>query len=232
MSFLSKLTKGIGGFITGGPMGAVGAVMSKGGGAGGRSRKIAARQQYSPAGFQPALPTQGGCPGGWVQTQAGCMPAPCPDGSQRSPETGLCGNWGLQVNPLAALPGGDPFIEVTRPTAGTGAAVMGRYGAALMPEEEMRRHRSCLPGMVLGDDGLCYNRRDVKNSERMWPKERAPLLTGGDRNAITQAARAARRITSTTKQLQKLGMLPKPKARTRRAPAQRQLPAGITVVDT
>jgi len=95
-----------------------------------------------------------------------------------------------------------------------GVTVMGRYGAAMVPETEQRLHRECLPGMVLGDDNNCYNRRDLKNSERKYPKGRAPLLTGGERNAITKAARAARKIQRTEKQLRKLGML---KAPTRRA---------------
>lgn len=91
-----------------------------------------------------------------------------------------------------------------------GAAVMGRFGAALAPDTEMRLHRECLPGMVLGNDDLCYNKRDITNRERKYPKGRAPLLTGGERNAITKASRAAKKIERTAKQLQKMGMLKKP----------------------
>jgi len=113
-----------------------------------------------------------------------------------------------------------------------GQPVMGRFGAALIPESETRLHRACLPGMVLGNDDLCYNRRDIKNSERKYPKGRAPLLTGGERNAITKAAAAARKITRTQKQLMKLGML---KAPTRRAAPKPRLalpPAnGVRVVN-
>jgi len=108
-----------------------------------------------------------------------------------------------------------------------GVAVMGRYGAAMAPETEERLHRTCLPGMVLGDDSLCYNRRDLKNSERKYPKGRRPLLTGGDRNAITRAARAARAIQRTEKQLRKLGMLKTPAPRRAKAkPQMLQLPPG------
>jgi len=104
---------------------------------------------------------------------------------------------------------------ITAPAAmGTaGEAVMGRYGAALAPEVEVRQHSQCLPGMVLGNDGLCYNRRDIRNADRMWPKGRAPLLTGGERNAITTARRAARKIETATKSLQKMGMIKKPAPR-------------------
>ena len=95
---------------------------------------------------------------------------------------------------------------------------MGRYGAALHPFVEDRMVRSCLPGMVLGKDVLCYNKRDLTNKEREYPKGRAPLLTGGERNAISKASRAAKKIERTTKQLQKLGMIKKPKT-ARKSPA-------------
>jgi len=45
----------------------------------------------------------------------------------------------------------------------------------------------------------------------MWPKPRRPLLTSGDLNAISKAARAAARMKVQQKRLQKLGLLPKPK---------------------
>jgi len=114
-----------------------------------------------------------------------------------------------------------------------GAAIMGRYGAALAPETESRIHRSCLPGMVLGDDSLCYNRSQIKNSERKYPKGRRPLLTGGDRNAITRAARAARAIQRTEKQLRKLGMLKSPSRGRRAAPAPRprQVAPGTSIIN-
>jgi len=110
---------------------------------------------------------------------------------------------------------------------GGGAAVMGQYGAALHPSVASVRTLDCLPGMVLGTDELCYNKRDLTNKERKWPRGRRPLLTGGDRNAITQAARAARAIQRTEKQLRKLGMLKAPARRA--APKKRQpllLPPG------
>jgi hypothetical protein len=113
-----------------------------------------------------------------------------------------------------------------------GVAVMGRHGAALVPTTETRVQRECLPGMVLGNDDLCYNRRDIRNSDRKYPKGRAPLLTGGERNAISKAARAAKKIARTTKQLQKLGMLPKPKSAPKKQKQQQLIGPGITVIDT
>jgi len=112
-----------------------------------------------------------------------------------------------------------------------GEAVMGRYGAGLVPALAIRQTNECLPGMVLGDDMICYNRGQVPNSRRRWPKGRKPLLTGGEMNAITTAARAARRVKATTKKLQALGMLERPKSR--RPPKQplRLAPAGTSIIN-
>jgi hypothetical protein len=72
--------------------------------------------------------------------------------------------------------------------------------------------------MVLGADDLCYNRRDLRKDERKWIPGRKPLLTGGDLNAISRAARAASRVKTQQKRLESLGLLKKP---TRRAPARK-----------
>lgn len=143
---------------------------------------------------------------------------PCSPGTQRD-QDGQC-----------RAPGSPADIDIGG--AMGGVAVMGRYGAAMAPETEAVVHRTCLPGMVLGKDRLCYNKRDIRNSERAWPKGRPPLLTGGERNAITRAAAAARKIERTQKQLMKLGMLKKPgrRAAPKAAPAMKQLPPGTTIV--
>jgi len=85
----------------------------------------------------------------------------------------------------------------------------------------------CGPQHVLGADGLCYPKRGFPNRDRMWPKGRAPLLTGGERNAITKASRAAKKIERTTKQLQRLGMIKKPQSR-RAAPRSARAPLEIS----
>jgi len=103
-----------------------------------------------------------------------------------------------------------------------GAAVMGQFGAALEPAVRMTDTRVCPRGTVLGMDGLCYNKRDLKNAERLWPKGRAPLLTGGEMRCISIASRAANKLARKEKQLRSMGMLPAlPKARKAKA-----LPAG------
>jgi len=107
---------------------------------------------------------------------------------------------------------GGPQFEV-------GAAVMGRYGAALEPGSMIIDKAVCLRGMQLGDDGLCYNKGQISNKQRMWPAGRKPLLTGGEMRAISVAARAGRRLEGATKRLQRLGMMKKPTSR-------RAVPAG------
>lgn len=124
-------------------------------------------------------------------------PAGCPGGT--IPFRGKC------VDPSAALPGGDPFVFEA--PSGNGAGFLGNGSS---PMVDTRQYRECGRGAVLARDGLCYDKRVVRNSDRMWPRGRRPLLTGGDMNAITKAARAARRVRGTQKKLQKLGLLPKP----------------------
>ena len=98
-----------------------------------------------------------------------------------------------------------------------GEAVMGKYGAALIPGSQIIDRAVCLVGMQLGDDGLCYNRGNITNKQRMWPAGRKPLLTGGEMNAIRTAARAGRRLAGATKRLQGLGMMPVAAPRRRKA---------------
>jgi len=101
---------------------------------------------------------------------------------------------------------------------GVGEAVMGRYGAALEPGSMIVDRAVCLRGMQLGDDGLCYNKSQISNKQRMWPAGRKPLLSGGDMRAINIAAKAGRRLDSTTKRLRRLGMM-------KALPAPRKKPA-------
>jgi len=102
---------------------------------------------------------------------------------------------------------------------GVGDAVMGRYGAALEPGVMVVNRSICLRGMQLGDDGLCYNKGQISNKQRLWPKGRRPLLSGGDMRAISIAARAGKRLEGATKRLQGIGLMKKPGAHRRALPA-------------
>jgi len=93
--------------------------------------------------------------------------------------------------------------------APVGDAVMGQFGAALEPGVQIIERSVCLPGMQLAKDGLCYNKGAITNSQRMWPRGRRPLLTGGDMRAIGIASRAGSKLDRTTKRLRALGMMKK-----------------------
>jgi len=103
--------------------------------------------------------------------------------------------------------------QLGRDDQAVGNAVMGQYGAGLAPGNQIVDRAVCLRGMVLGNDGICYNKSQISNKERQWPRGRRPLLTGGDMRAISTAARAGRRLTGATKRLQKIGLMKKPTTR-------------------
>jgi len=113
---------------------------------------------------------------------------------------------------------------------GVGEAVMGRYGAALQPGSQIIDRAICLRGMQLGDDGLCYNKNQITNKQRMWPAGRKPLLSGGDMRAIGIAARAGRRLEGATKRLQRLGMMKKPASRRALPHAHAKAATGVVSV--
>jgi len=120
----------------------------------------------------------------------------CTFPARRDPNTGEC----------RVFIGREPGPDV----GGVGAdAVMGRYGAGMIPMKIASTRSDCsaggtVRGMVLGNDGVCYNKRDIRNSERMWPKGRAPLLTGGEQKAISVASRAAGKLMRSRKRLKKV----------------------------
>lgn len=137
----------------------------------------------------------------------------CPEGFELDAD-GRCAKSGVRGAIERFLPGGRTGFA----PEDFGDAMVGRFGAGLEPAVRTMETRVCPRGSVLGIDGLCYNKRDLSNRDRFWPQGRKPLLTGGEMRCISIAARAAGKIRTKTKQLQKLGMLPKP---TRRAPARR-----------
>jgi hypothetical protein len=124
----------------------------------------------------------------------------CPPGTLRLPG-GACGN----------LPGGE--VTGGGMILTTGEVVRGRYGAAEMPDARPITTKRCRKGLILGDDELCYRKADLRKDERKWVPGRKPLLTGGELNAIRTAARAANKMKSHQRNLQSLGLLPRPKSR-------------------
>jgi len=148
-----------------------------------------------------------------LQRGGGCLVP----GMRRDPVSGECKFFiGDRPGPDSAplrLGGGLPGGEV----------VMGRYGAAEMPGSRIVDRATCRRGMILGDDDLCYNKGQISNKQRQWPRGRRPLLTGGDMRAISIAARAGARLERTSKRLQKIGLMKKPA----RGASRRQIAAEV-----
>jgi len=95
-----------------------------------------------------------------------------------------------------------------------GIPVAGLYGAGFVPRSEIRDVAVCPTGFALGTDGVCYDH--LRNRQRMYPRGRRPLLTGGDLNAITRARSAATKLKNARSDLTALGMLKAPTRRRRR----------------
>lgn len=120
--------------------------------------------------------------------------------------------------------GGNGAVEV-------GETMVGRFGAGVRPTFQTIERSVCLRGMTLGLDGLCYNKGAISNKQRMWPRGRRPLLTGGDMRAIGIAARAGARLDRTTTRLRQLGMMKAlPKGRAKKCPPKHAPGQGMTVV--
>jgi len=204
------------GFLTGGPSGAVIGLISPGGGSSGRSGSR-------------AVPRGTGEPVPGLPVQAFALPAPVDPCSARGmviDRTGRCvaraGLSGLGPGPGLLDPLGLDLGARARelfappPVASTNGVAM--IGASAVPPFRFTQTVRRCEGRnhVLGSDGLCYDKKSIRKDQRMWPPGRPPLLTGGQLNAIAIAAKAAGRIKTQTKRLQKLGMLQKPKS-TRKA---------------
>ena len=178
------------------------------------------------------VPQVTSCPPGFINTGAGCVPR----ASQVLPSP-----LRLRVGRASVAAGGQdgrfppptPVQAATRLEMGftadpaVGEPVMGRFGAGFEPGVETIDTRRCGRGAVLGVDGICYNKRDLRNNERFWPRGRRPLLTGGEMRAISTASSAAKKLQRKQKQLEGLGLIKRPAPRSRRA-----LPAGHTAALT
>lgn len=216
------------GFITGGPKGIL-----KGAATGFQAVSSASPGRFPSAQFQPSPmgPRSLSIPA-WQRGESRAT-SEARFSEQRQMGSGGCPpgfQWdGRDCKPLRTrkTPGLKGFTERAIPFGETGfqefgEATMGRFGAGMEPGIRSMDTRVCPRGAVLGQDGLCYNRRDLRNSERFWPRGRRPLLTGGDMRCISVASAAAKKLQRKQKQLEDLGMLKKP-ARRRAAPA---LPPG------
>lgn len=220
-NFIHKRVIGaVGGFIRGGPVGAAAGFIKPGGIE--TTTLIPGRKPSCPTGHT-FNPLTGICVSQFA--------VECPPNHHRDPKNQCVPN----IRQLGAFFNGtqDPRQQDKFKIRGTGVAaeqqllpfgeaVMGRFGAGLKPAVFSQQRRACPRGAVLGApeaDGssLCYNRKELSNKERAWPRGRRPLLTGGEMRAISIASSAAKRLERKQKQLQQLGLLKKPAARPRKA---------------
>ena len=153
--------------------------------------------------------------------------APCFPGWVRNRNTGECEFFGTGGNGGGNGTGGGQIIPVTP----LGDPVMGRYGAGVVPGSLIIDRAVCGKGMQLGDDGICYNKSQISNKQRMWPRGRRPLLTGGEMRAIGIASRSGKRLDNTATKLRAMGMMKAlPKGRSKKCPPGRAPGAGTTIV--
>lgn len=200
-----RLGRAISGFVSGGIPGAVGGFVG----------------QPAPVVTTPAArrisPPQASCPSGFVMEA-----------------DGRCRRTGLTGARERLIPGGATgFIQPSIAAQDFGSAVSGRFGVGLEPAVQSIARRSCPRGMQLGQDGICYNRGILSNKQRAWPKGRAPLLTGGERNAISKAGRAVKKVERTVSTLQKIGIMKKPvsRSRPRGRPQRLSGPGGTSIIN-
>jgi len=107
----------------------------------------------------------------------------------------------------------EDFLSPAEASERVGQPVMGRYGAGVAPGNRVINRAVCGRSRVLGDDGVCYNKRGFRKADRMWNPGRPPLFTGGERNAVTIAKRVGRQMTNMATSLQDAGLIKKPIAR-------------------
>lgn len=186
-----RIIGGLGGFLSGGPLGALSGFSSSG-----RS------------GGSPVPPVGGG-------RNFGAAPGDCTWPARPDPNTGRCRVF------LGDEPGRD------RP--GTAMTRTGVYA----PTTVTSQRRECSPGDILGRDGLCHAKGSIPNKERAYPRGRRPLGTPGEMAALAKAASFGRRMESTVKRMQKLGVLKKPSRGRRFSPPhrQRQLAPGPSIIN-
>lgn len=215
----------IGGLLGGGPLGVLGGAAKGFITAGRRPRPPVVRPVFDApilvgqrplAAGRPSPLTLTKCPPGFVLSRSGCVPTGAVAPTRRRSvfqgfgEDVLRTITGREAPPMGAAAFAEQEVEF-------GEAVMGQYGAGIQPGNRVQNTAVCPRGTVLGTDGICYNRRDIRNTERMWPRGRRPLLTGGDMRCISVASAAAGKLRRKQKQLEELGLLKKPTTRRRKA---------------
>lgn len=151
--------------------------------------------------------------------------------SLASPIAGPCPRGQIFRNGRCQGRGVIPVVKEFFTGPGGGENGAARFGTgAYAPTVEMRDHRSCFPGDVLGRDGFCYSKGDISNKNREYPRGRRPLGTPGEMAALSKAAAFGRRMETTVKRMQRIGVLKKPRRSVSRRPAPKLLTPGVVQI--
>lgn len=204
-----RIVRGITGLVVGGITGGVS------GGLRGAARGFA-----RPSGRTGGSPTGRARTGQQIRDARGagaCRPNQVlsPDGHCHSRSAAI-----QQHGQAAGLAFAAPSSAVILAPTGTAVATTGTY----MPAAESVTVRRCMPGDILGKDGLCHTKGSIPNKQRAHPRGRRPLGTPGEMAALAKAASFGKRMESTVKRMQKIGVLKKPAKRSQ--PRQKLIGAG------
>jgi len=166
----------IGGLLTGGPVGALGGFLGGGNPVIPTGTTDFTSRMTRPSGGGPP------CPGMW---------------SVRGPD-GRC------IDLSALGPGGRPALTSRDPST------------SLVPFDAVTHHphepfldavtvRRCPKAHVLSWQGLCVSKKEIKNSDRMYPKPPRPLGTRSELKAVRVSIGFGKRLKKNEKRLAKLG---------------------------
>jgi len=214
VGFIHKRIIGaVGGFIGGGAGGAVKGFIGGGGGGGGatggrqeKARQALERTRMAGPPATPGRPRNSDC-WSWTGTRWGwdCATGQLSRGGtfQALPMQGFAGQdcqwpkrWDTRTQSCKIFLGDVSGPDPRNGSAAGSQAVAGAFGMpAMVPVAEPRTRLTCPPGMVLGEDDLCYPKAILRRDSRFrkWRPGRRPVLTGGDLNAISRARRAVTR---------------------------------------
>jgi len=152
-----RLLRGAAGFLTGGPLGAVGGFIGGGGNGGG---------SFQPQPFQPLT---------------GCQP-----GFERDIQTGRCKKSGIIGTIQRTLPGGEtgfgPGTDVALPGQNTGLVV-----GAVAPIMRQTITRVCPKRFILGADGNCYLKQLLPVKLRMHRPDKRPPISASQWSKLKTA---------------------------------------------
>jgi len=188
-----RIIGGIGGLLSGGPVGGIAGFLGGGGGGGGVI-PTGSTDFSSNIGPAPAAPIrmrpQGIAPSRFT------MPfgLPCIPPTRKDPITGECKMF------LGEVPGPDEA-----PRTRLNGQFRGAQHHPHAPVQVATTVRRCGPGHVLSWEGMCVSKRDIRNSDRMYPKPPRPLGTRSELKAVRVASSFGRRLKSNEKRLKKLG---------------------------